>query len=105
MKEAEVEAAWNYRFLNRKDCRANLWLAKQPQVCFFCGDTTKGFFTVDHKIPKCRGGRDNPINYAVSCRPCNHDKSHLTVDEYNLVKAYRVEHNNPHPFNNRKHRK
>jgi hypothetical protein len=33
--------------------------------------------TIDHFIPKCRGGTDNETNLLVCCRFCNHQKGYL----------------------------
>jgi len=38
-------------------------------------DTTK-FFTVDHTIPKCKGGQDTTDNLEIMCNQCNTRKGH-----------------------------
>ena len=54
--------------------------------------------TIDHKIPRSRGG-GNLHNTVKVCRRCNMDKGHLTLDEWNIVKKFRRDNGNPHPFN------
>ena len=38
--------------------------------------------TIDHKDPSCRGGKDDPANFVVACKKCNHQKSSQTYEEY-----------------------
>jgi hypothetical protein len=74
-------------------------LRRVDEVCFYCGtDLIKlrgpnyklanlrpNERTRDHVEPKCKGGRDT----VWSCRMCNADKSHLTLEEYRLVIMHR----------------
>lgn len=46
------------------------------------GDTA----TIDHVIPRARGGRDHWQNLALACRACNTLKGALTLDEFNKVR-------------------
>lgn len=39
-------------------------------------------FVIDHIMPKSKGGKDVPYNYALSCVHCNADKFNLTLDAY-----------------------
>lgn len=43
--------------------------------------------SVDHRVPKSRGGWDTPENWLVCCRQCNEDKGSLTEEEYIAVRA------------------
>jgi hypothetical protein len=38
--------------------------------------------TVDHIIPKARGGTNSPNNLALCCRRCNHAKADRSVEEF-----------------------
>lgn len=38
--------------------------------------------TVDHIIPKARGGKNSHSNYALACRRCNHAKGDRSVAEF-----------------------
>lgn len=42
--------------------------------------------TVDHKIPICRGGKNNRSNYAIACYGCNSAKGPLAVCEFLLLR-------------------
>jgi hypothetical protein len=46
--------------------------------------------TVDHIIPKSRGGNSLPINTVGCCRKCNNEKGNFTGSEYRAwIKAGR----------------
>ena len=42
--------------------------------------------TLDHKVPKSRGGPNHIDNFQTMCWSCNNDKGHLPHDEY--MKAF-----------------
>jgi 5-methylcytosine-specific restriction endonuclease McrA len=43
--------------------------------CTYCGARLlKLEATVDHIIPRSKGGEDDPVNYALACKPCNNQK-------------------------------
>lgn len=45
--------------------------------CFYCGET--GELTVDHVLPKVRGGTDALDNLVACCRGCNGRKSCMAI--------------------------
>jgi 5-methylcytosine-specific restriction endonuclease McrA len=53
--------------------------------CQYCGSRDK--LTVDHVIPKSRGGRDTWENLVAACTPCNNKKGSRTPDEANMPLA------------------
>lgn len=59
--------------------------------CFYCGRVTrcstcdpsvpfKFKATLDHVIPRCRGGRDSLDNLVLACEPCNNAKADYLPD-------------------------
>jgi len=51
----------------------------------------RGKLTIDHIIPKSRGGKTTFENCVASCKPCNNNKGDRTPREakmYLKVKAY-----------------
>lgn len=51
-------------------------------TCQYCGrDLTSETATVDHVIPKSRGGRKTWKNCVTSCKPCNKRKANRTPDQ------------------------
>lgn len=58
--------------------------------CAYCGND-KEKLTIDHIIPKSRGGKTSFENCVSSCKPCNNKKGDQTPTEANMylkVKAY-----------------
>ncbi len=61
----------------RARIRRLLW-NQQRQRCFYCGrQTLWNDATLEHVIPRCRGGTDHINNLAMACIRCNNAKSIL----------------------------
>lgn len=68
--------------------------AGTPVGCEYCGQQIKldvapkahTRATGDHRVPRCRGGRNVRSNIAVVCYWCNHIKGPLTADEFLAVR-------------------
>jgi len=52
-------------------------------TCQYCGDQDR-LLTVDHIVPKSRGGKTNWTNVVVACKPCNLRKANRTATEANM---------------------
>lgn len=52
--------------------------------CAYCGEH-QGKLTIDHVIPKSRGGKDNFDNCVACCRACNNRKGSKTPREAKLT--------------------
>jgi 5-methylcytosine-specific restriction endonuclease McrA len=50
--------------------------------CVYCGCSNQRTLTLDHVIPQSKGGKDAWDNLVTACRPCNHAKADLTLEEY-----------------------
>ncbi|MFT4604993.1 MAG: 5-methylcytosine-specific restriction endonuclease McrA [Rhodothermales bacterium] len=57
-------------------------LQRDRHRCQYCGDKER--LTIDHLIPKSRGGRDTWENLVTACVPCNNRKGSRTPDEARL---------------------
>ncbi|MBZ0145881.1 MAG: HNH endonuclease [Rhodocyclaceae bacterium] len=53
-----------------------------PQACSYCGERDRASFTVDHLIPRHRGGADRGENLVWACRSCNSSKRDRDVLEW-----------------------
>ena len=53
-------------------------LGRDGHVCGYCDGVAT---TMDHVIPRAKGGKHIWENVTASCRPCNSLKSHMLLDE------------------------
>jgi hypothetical protein len=67
----------------RKNVFSRKAVIKRDQYCCqYCGETlTNVNLTIDHIIPKSRGGATSFANCVVCCQYCNNKKSNLTPEE------------------------
>jgi 5-methylcytosine-specific restriction endonuclease McrA len=71
-------------------------------LCHYCGramvrmPNDRLSFTLDHVIPRSRGGSNHLSNLVGSCAECNGDKGSLTGEEYEAVLAVRKRNRTPH---------
>lgn len=59
-------------------------LMRRP--CAYCGGVAA---TIDHIMPRCRGGLDVPRNLAPACRRCNSEKGRRTPEEWKTQRLHR----------------
>jgi hypothetical protein len=55
---------------------------KLGNKCVYCDCNNKLLLTIDHKMPKSRGGKDDDTNKQVCCWFCNQLKGSLTDNEF-----------------------
>lgn len=55
---------------------------RDNHTCGYCG--SKSDLTLDHIIPKSKGGGDTWENLVTCCRSCNTQKDNLTLEEFEL---------------------
>jgi len=53
-------------------------LARDSHRCQYCGSAAE---TLDHVVPRSRGGRHVWENLVAACRRCNHTKADRTLEE------------------------
>ncbi|MEV0606649.1 HNH endonuclease [Polymorphospora rubra] len=53
-------------------------LVRDGRCCAYCGGPAS---TVDHLLPRSRGGRDTWLNTVAACGPCNNRKADRTPGE------------------------
>ncbi len=71
------------RTLKRKISRRALF-ARDGWRCMYCG-TTSGRLTLDHVVPRSRGGDSVWENVVTSCAPCNMRKGNRLLDEVSMT--------------------
>lgn len=70
--------------LNKK----NLYM-RDKGICAYCGEwITFSKATVDHIVPKSRGGKHRWKNVVLSCMPCNTKKGDCTPEQAGLTLKY-----------------
>lgn len=63
-------------------------LSYQSWLCYYCEKPLAiGNCTLDHLIPKDRGGTSDPDNLVVTCTVCNWEKGNMTEEEYRKFRA------------------
>jgi 5-methylcytosine-specific restriction endonuclease McrA len=55
--------------------------ARDRHTCQYCGASGRSSLTIDHVVPKHRGGRHEWENLVAACRGCNHRKGGKTLSE------------------------
>jgi len=68
------QAHWSRRGVLMRDSFTCIYCGVQPGGVVRGKMLVKSDFTVDHVIPKSRGGKDNWGNTACACYACNHRK-------------------------------
>jgi 5-methylcytosine-specific restriction endonuclease McrA len=58
--------------------------ARDGWACVYCGRQTRDL-TLDHVIPRHRGGKHTWDNLVSACKPCNHRKAGRTPGEARMV--------------------
>jgi len=64
--------------------RKNIFL-RDNFTCYYCNDQLKAKeLTLDHVLPKSKGGWNNWDNIVTACIPCNKKKGNRTPEEANM---------------------
>jgi 5-methylcytosine-specific restriction endonuclease McrA len=71
------------RDVHRRKITRKAVLARDEWTCQYCGHRAAGL-TVDHVIPRSRGGLSVWENIVASCAPCNRKKGNLTPREASM---------------------
>jgi 5-methylcytosine-specific restriction endonuclease McrA len=54
-------------------------LERDRNICHFCGEYGD---TIDHLLPRAKGGHTTPANCVCACNLCNQTKAALSLDEF-----------------------
>jgi hypothetical protein len=59
--------------------------------CQYCGKMLRhSQLTIDHIVPRAKGGKSNFLNCVTACGPCNHSKGHKGVHEFKRLRMIPV---------------
>ena len=50
--------------------------------CVYCGEGERRLLTLDHVVPKSKGGPNTWENLVTACKKCNNEKSDLSLKEW-----------------------
>lgn len=62
-------------------------LLRDDYTCQYCGQHGEKLMTVDHIVPRSRGGPSTWENLACACMQCNNRKNNRTPHEANMLLA------------------
>jgi hypothetical protein len=54
--------------------------------CAYCGSTEN--LTIDHIVPRVKGGTDFTNNCLCACHSCNHDKANTPMEDWYLSQEF-----------------
>jgi 5-methylcytosine-specific restriction endonuclease McrA len=70
--------------------KKNIYL-RDDHTCQYCGVKKHGSeLTLDHIMPRSRGGKNTWENLVTACKPCNGRKDDRTPEEAGMVLRHRV---------------
>lgn len=72
------------KIVSCKPSRAMIY-KRDSNTCQYCGATTR--LTIDHVIPRCRGGQDTWENLVVACSSCNTKKGNTLLEQTGMKLA------------------
>lgn len=80
----------NVKYENVPLTRKNIF-KRDNYECVYCGDDNRKALTLDHVVPKSKGGKDRWSNLVTCCYDCNQEKADLTLEEWGKEepRAYR----------------
>jgi len=74
------------RDTHRRKITRRAVFARDGWACQYCG--TRGNLTVDHVIPRSKGGPSSWDNIVASCAPCNRRKGDLPLHRVGMVLSH-----------------
>lgn len=66
------------KIISHKPSRAMIY-KRDNHTCQYCGSTKR--LTIDHVLPRCRGGQDTWENLVVACSTCNTKKGDKFLEQ------------------------
>jgi 5-methylcytosine-specific restriction endonuclease McrA len=85
------------RDIHRRRITRRAVLARDGWTCQYCGSSRSGL-TVDHVVPRSRGGESIWENIVASCAPCNRRKGDHLPAQANMHPRRRPSAPSPHVF-------
>jgi hypothetical protein len=70
--------AYDQRLFSNKDFRKYI-LTRDHYTCYFCGEYGD---TIDHLLPRAKGGHTTPDNCVCACNVCNQSKADKDLEQF-----------------------
>ena len=71
----------------------------KPRKCWMCACAlTRGTATVDHLLPKSKGGKNRASNYRLACKPCNSKRGNKALPKRKRLSLLGQEMRKPRDF-------
>lgn len=74
---------------SRRQRRRRAVLRRWGRNCYYCGRDPGSCVTLDHVVPRSRGGSERIENLVPCCEGCNSEKGSLSLAEYRALVARR----------------
>lgn len=74
----DAERVWKVPPVNRREV-----LRRDKHACQYCGSTKQ--LTLDHVIPRSKGGKHSWDNVVIACEPCNSRKGDRTPQQAGMI--------------------
>lgn len=55
---------------------------RDDYACVYCGENDRRVLTIDHVVPRSKGGEDSFENWVTACMTCNFEKDDLSIEEW-----------------------
>ena len=95
--EIIIMQSYGGTFTKRVKLSKRSLLARDNYTCQLCQSKPPVRATIDHVIPKSKGGRTSWTNCVIACRKCNEKKGNKTPQELGLNIEVAARHNTRHP--------
>lgn len=69
------------KIMSEKPSRSMIY-TRDENKCQYCGSTRN--LTIDHVIPKCKGGKNTYSNLVVACNSCNTKKGNKLLEQTDM---------------------
>ena len=77
--------SWKEAFLLTLPCtRRNIMIRDESRCQYCCIDFREPDLTIDHVMPRSKGGKTTWTNVVMACKPCNQQKRDLLLENTSL---------------------
>lgn len=69
--------------MGTRSIKRRLFDGAKKMECFYCRTNMKfEDATIDHKVPRCEGGKTIPDNSVIACKKCNNKKGSMSFEGF-----------------------